>query len=69
LGKRNIEYFCSKCKKIVRDTYGMAATMPANPMQAFAGGIGELQRVCAKCDTPLVKLRKSSKRSNDKMLL
>jgi ssDNA-binding Zn-finger/Zn-ribbon topoisomerase 1 len=60
--KRKIEYFCPKCKKIVRDTYGMAATMPANSMQAFAGGIGELTGVCAKCDTPLMKLRSKAQR-------
>jgi endogenous inhibitor of DNA gyrase (YacG/DUF329 family) len=63
LKKTKIDYFCPKCKKIVKDTYGATATLPADSMQAFVGGIGELRSVCAKCETPVVKLRSSRKKN------
>jgi len=61
--KDKIEYFCPKCKKIVKKFYGASMTAAPAPLRSWTGGgVGDKQFLCFKCDTPLVKLKRTKKK-------
>lgn len=60
------EYFCTSCKKLVKDIYASGA-QGTKVGSSFAASFHPAL-VCRECDTPVMQLTKPDKRKKQKLL-